>query len=221
MFSIPKAVSDSPKQNKTELIQRRILIADDHSMIRKGIKLLLQTHLGIKDVSEVSSGNGVMAELQKKDYTHLILDIILPDCTSLEIVPNIQRLYPDLKIMVFSMLNGSVYGEALKQYNIHYYLEKTSKEEDTIAFLDTFINHYNPAATTTTTDTGSNPFTQLSARELEVLHYMLGGHGTKDISNLLNLRMNTVSTLKNRIFEKTDCKNLKELMQLASLYNVS
>jgi len=203
------------------LTQRRILIADDHSMIRKGIKLLLQTHLTIKDVAEVSSGNGVMAELQKKDYTHLILDIILPDCTSLEIVPNIQRLYPDLKIMVFSMLNGSVYGEALKQYNIHYYLEKTSKEEDTIAFLDSFINHYNPAVAATTTDSSANPFKQLSARELEVLHYMLGGHGTKDISTVLNLRMNTVSTLKNRIFEKTETKNLKELMQLASLYNVS
>lgn len=202
-------------------MQHRILIADDHSMIRKGIKLLLQTHLGIKDVFEVSNGNGVMSELQKKDFTHLILDIILPDCTSLEIVPNIQRLYPDLKIMVFSMLNGSVYGEALKQYNIYYYLEKTSKEEDTIAFLDSFINHYNPAETTSSKGTTINPFTQLSARELEVLHYMLGGHGTKDISTVLNLRMNTVSTLKNRIFEKTDTKNLKELMQLASIYNVS
>ncbi|MBL7682489.1 MAG: response regulator transcription factor [Flavipsychrobacter sp.] len=199
----------------------RILIADDHSMIRKGIKLLLQTHLGIKDIFEVSNGNGVMSELQKKDYTHLILDIILPDCTSLEIVPNIQRLYPDLKIMVFSMLNGSVYGEALKQYNIYYYLEKTTKEEDTIAFLDNFINHYNPADVSTVKGVSINPFIQLSARELEVLHYMLGGHGTKDISTVLNLRMNTVSTLKNRIFEKTDTKNLKELMQLASLYNVN
>lgn len=202
-------------------MQHRILIADDHSMIRKGIKLLLQTHLGIKDIFEVSNGNGVMSELQKKDYTHLILDIILPDCTSLEIVPNIQRLYPDLKIMVFSMLNGSVYGEALKQYNIYYYLEKTTKEEDTIAFLDNFINHYNPADVSTVKGVSINPFIQLSARELEVLHYMLGGHGTKDISTVLNLRMNTVSTLKNRIFEKTDTKNLKELMQLASLYNVN
>jgi two-component system, NarL family, invasion response regulator UvrY len=202
-------------------MQHRILIADDHSMIRKGIKLMLQTHLAIKDITEVSSGNGVMSELQKKNYTHLILDIILPDCTSLEIVPNIQRLYPDLKIMVFSMLNGTVYGEALKQYNIYYYLEKTSKEEDTISFLDNFINHYSPINISTEKSTSANPFMQLSPRELEVLHYMLGGHGTKDISTLLNLRMNTVSTLKNRIFEKTGTANLKELMQIASLYNVS
>jgi DNA-binding NarL/FixJ family response regulator len=200
----------------------KVLIADDHSMIRKGIKLLLQTHIGVHEVFEVSSGNGLMNELMKKDYSHLILDIILPDCTSMEVIPNIKSLYPELKVMVCSMLNGDVYAEALKQYDIYHYLEKTAKEEDTISFLRNFIHNIE------TTDSRqhdkipvNNPFTTLSARELEVLHYMLGGHGTKDISSSLNLRMNTVSTLKTRIFEKTDTKNLKELMQLASLYNVN
>lgn len=200
----------------------KVLIADDHSMIRKGIKLLLQTHIGVHEVHEVSNGNGLMNELMKKDYSHLILDIILPDCTSMEVIPNIKSLYPELKVMVCSMLNGDVYAEALKQYDIYHYLEKTAKEEDTISFLRNFIHNIE------TTDSRqhdkipvNNPFTTLSARELEVLHYMLGGHGTKDISSSLNLRMNTVSTLKTRIFEKTDTKNLKELMQLASLYNVN
>jgi hypothetical protein len=200
----------------------KVLIADDHSMIRKGIKLLLQTHIGVHEVFEVSSGNGLMNELMKKDYSHLILDIILPDCTSMEVIPNIKSLYPELKVMVCSMLNGDVYAEDLKQYDIYHYLEKTAKEEDTISFLRNFIHNIE------TTDSRqhdkipvNNPFTTLSARELEVLHYMLGGHGTKDISSSLNLRMNTVSTLKTRIFEKTDTKNLKELMQLASLYNVN
>ena len=199
----------------------KILIADDHSMIRKGIKLLLQTHIGVHEVHEVSNGNGLMNELLKKDYTHLILDIILPDCTSMEVIPNIKSLYPELKIMVCSMLNGDVYAEALKQYNIHHYLEKTAKEEDTISFLYDFINNIERASKLETRLPGSNPFVALSARELEVLHYMLGGYGTKEISTILNLRMNTVSTLKTRIFEKTDTKNLKELMQLASLYNVN
>lgn len=199
----------------------KILIADDHSMIRKGVKLLLQTHVGVKDVMEVSNGSGLMSELQKKDYTHLILDIILPDCTSLEIIPNILQLYPELRIMVFSMLSADVYGEAVKQYNIHHYLEKTTKEEDTISFLNHFIHNHAAAESVGGGMPVHNPFISLSARELEVLHYMLGGHGTKDISIVLNLRMNTVSTLKTRIFEKTDTKNLKELMQLASLYNVN
>lgn len=190
-------------------------------MIRKGIKLLLQTHLGITEVHEVATGSGVMQELREREYSHVILDIILSDCTCLEIIPNIQQLYPELKIMVFSMLNGAVYGEALKQYKIFYYLEKTTTEEDTISFLDEFINHYKPVPNTSSGQTFINPFNQLSPRELEVLHYMLNGYGTKDISSTLNLRMTTVSTLKNRIFDKTMTSNLKELMQLASLYNVN
>ncbi len=199
----------------------KVLIADDHSMIRKGIKLLLQTQIGVDDICEVSNGNGLMNELLKKDYSHLILDIILPDCMSMEVIPNIKNLYPDLRIMVFSMLNRDVYAEALKQYGIHHYLEKTSKEEDTISFLNDFIHNRDINSIDVGSFQVSNPFVALSARELEVLHYMLSGYGTKDISNALNLRMNTVSTLKTRIFEKTDTKNLKELMQLASLYNVS
>jgi FixJ family two-component response regulator len=113
-------------------------------------------------------------------------------------------------------------AEALKQYGIYHYLEKTTKEEDTISFLRNFIHNIEVADNKQHDKIPvNNPFTSLSARELEVLHYMLGGHGTKDISSSLNLRMNTVSTLKTRIFEKTDTKNLKELMQLASLYNVN
>ncbi len=202
-------------------MQTRILIADDHSMIRKGIKLLLQTHFMISDVHEVSNCNGIMMELQNKQYTHLILDIILSDCTSLEVIPNIQKLYPELKIMIFSMLSADVYGEALKQYKIFHYLEKTSKEEDTIKFLNDFIHHYSLPSDDVQSKSMNNPFVTLSARELEVLHYMLNGHGTKEIATILNLRMTTVSTLKNRIFDKTQTTNLKQLMQLASLYNVN
>lgn len=203
-------------------MQPNVLIADDHSMIRKGIKLILQTDLGVADVSEATSCVELMSELLKKDYTHLILDIILSDGTSLEVIPNIKKIYPDLHIMIFSMLSRAVYGEALKQYQIHHYLEKTSTEAETITFLSNFIqnDHILPSSKNIP-DSPANPFVTLSARELEVLHYLLKGHGTKEISSVLNLRMNTVSTLKTRIFEKTETRNLKDLMQLATLYNVN
>lgn len=66
-----------------------------------------------------------------------------------------------------------------------------------------------------------NPFTSLAPRELEILHYVLKGIGTKEIADTLNLKMNTISTIKNRIFEKTTAGNIKELMELATLYNVN
>lgn len=204
------------------LMDKRILIVDDHSLIRKGVKLILQNHLSINPscCGEASDCSRMMAELQKYKYTHVILDIILSDGTSLEIIPNIKQLYPHLRIMVFSMLSKEVYGEALKQYNILHFLHKTTCERETIKFFKDFMNEENPQSITTESNE-HNPFATLSSRELEVLHYMFNGYGTKEISNILNLRMSTVSTIKGRIFDKTTTKNLKDLMQLGSLYNIN
>ena len=202
-------------------MQTRILVADDHSMIRKGLKLLLHLHLRLAEVAEVTSCNELMKELSKKKYTHLVLDIILADGNSLEVLPNIQNLYPDLRIMVFSMQPAEVYGKALRQYGINHYLPKTTPEEETIRLLRRFLFNDPPAREHPMAPYPNNPFSALAPRELEILHYVLKGLGTKEISEILNIKMNTVSTIKNRIFEKTLTTNVKELIELATLYNVN
>ena len=200
-------------------MEPRILITDEHSMIRKGIKLLLQLHLGFTDISEACNCSELMSELKKKPYTHLILDIVLSDGTALEVIPNIRKLYPNLHIMIFSMQSAEIYSSALKQYGINYYLSKDSSEADSIMFLKKFFNDEVPA--TEVNKANKNPFINLSARELEILHYLLKGMGTKSIADTLNIKMNTVSTVKNRIFEKTNIHNMKELIELATLYNIN
>lgn len=190
-------------------------------MIRKGLKLLLQLHLGFTEVFEVGSCNELMKELTKKKYTHLVLDIILSDGSTLEVLPNIRNLYPELRIMVFSMQPAEVYGKALKQYGIDHYLPKTTPEEDTIRLLNRFLQNEQPSRDGVGVKYPNNPFSALAPRELEILHYVLKGLGTKDIAETLNVKMNTISTVKNRIFEKTLTANLKELIELATLYNVN
>jgi two-component system, NarL family, invasion response regulator UvrY len=197
-----------------------ILLADDHSIIRNGLKLYLQLNIGCTDISEVGSCNGLMNELVKKKYTHLILDIILSDGSTLEVIPNIRKVYPQLNIMIFSMQPVEVYGEALKQYGINYYLSKTVGEEEIIDMLSHFINNQAPAFRKQPV-TKDNPFSLLAPRELEILHYVLKGIGTKEIADNLNLKMNTISTIKTRIYEKTNAGNIKELMELATLYSVN
>ncbi|MBS1688437.1 MAG: response regulator transcription factor [Bacteroidetes bacterium] len=200
-------------------MEPKILITDDHSMIRKGIKLLLQLHLGLTDISEACNCAELMSELKRKAYTHLILDIVLSDGTALEVIPNIRKLYPSLHIMIFSMQSAEIYSSALKQYGINYYLPKDSSEADSITFLKKFFN--DEVLTTEVKKANKNPFINLSARELEILHYLLKGMGTKSIADNLNIKMNTVSTVKNRIFEKTNIHNMKELIELATLYNIN
>jgi len=203
------------------MIQPCILIADDHSMIRTGLKIFIQLHLEYNDVHEVSTCNNLMKELVKKKYTHLILDIILADGNTLEVIPNIRRVYPDLNIMIFSMQPAEIYGEAVKQYGIHYYLAKSAGEEEMLHLLHQFLQNQAPVRRSPVAQSRENPFSSLAPRELEILHYLLQGNGTKEISEILNLKMNTVSTMKNRIFEKTNAGNIKELIELATLYNVN
>ena len=202
-------------------MQAKILIVDDHSMIRKGLKLYMQMNLGYSDIDEVGTCNELMKELVTKKYTHLVLDIILSDGSTLEVIPNIRRVFPELQILVFSMQPAEIYGEALKQYGIQYYLSKSAGEDEIISVLQKFLQNEMPAAKPAGLQNIDNPFTLLAPRELEILHYVLKGIGTKGIAETLNLKMNTVSTIKNRIYEKTNASNIKELIELATLYNVN
>lgn len=202
-------------------MQASILIADDHSMIRKGLKLFMQLNLGHEDIREVGTCNDLMKELVKKKYTHLILDIILSDGNTLEVIPNIRRVYPELNILVFSMQPPEIYGEAVKQYGIQYYLSKSLGEDEINYAIERFLQNEAPVRMQPVLQNQDNPFVSLAPRELEILHYLLKGVGTKEIGETLNLKMNTVSTLKNRIYEKTNAGNIKELMELATLYNVN
>jgi len=202
-------------------MQPKILIADDHSMIRKGLKLYMQMNLGYTDIHEVGSCQELMNALSERCYTHLILDIILRDGSTLELIPQIRNCCADLKILVFSMQPQIIYGEALKQYGIRHYLSKSTGEDEIIQALKKFIeNDLSPDETGKAVG-HDNPFKALAPRELEILHYVLKGFGTKNIAETLHLKMNTVSTIKNRIYEKTRAANIKELIELATLYNVN
>ncbi len=203
-------------------IHPHVIIADDHSMIRKGIKLLLVTQLACKNIYEVNSCSSLLNELKKNTSSHLILDVIFSDGTAIEIVPIIRNLYPALKIMIFSMQLSEVYADAFKQYNIHYYLHKSSNEDETITYIRKFINN-EPATFTqsSTTVSNKNPFSSLAPRELEILHYLLNGHKTNRIAQELNLSNSTVSTIKGRIFEKTETNSIAQMLELAMLYNIS
>ncbi len=196
-------------------------MGDDHGMIRRGITLLIKMEIGDYTVLEADSCSKVMAQLNKNYITHLILDIIFADGNSLEILPNIKRLYPSLKILIFSMQPPEVHGEAFKQNDITYYLSKGSDNDTVVKVLTNFLNNNKNIEQSNQMVSAINPFKTLSSRELQILHYMLNGFGTKQISETLNLKMNSVSTLKKRIYQKTDTANFKALIDLCTLYKIN
>lgn len=198
-------------------MQAQLLLADEYPLTHKGLKSLLQSQLAVMEVSEVASCTELMRELVKKEYTHLVLDVILSDGSTLELLPNIRKVYPELRIMVLSRNSVEVYGNALKQYGIYHCLSKISSEEETILSLRRFLHNEQPARMINTPNYQDSPFSVLAPREFEICQLVVSGLGSKAIAELLSLKINTVSTIKKRVFEKTLTSNLRELLELAAL----
>jgi DNA-binding NarL/FixJ family response regulator len=174
----------------------------------------------VQVVDEVATCNELMQALKNDTYTHLVLDIILPDGNTLEIIENINNLYPKLSILIHSMQPIEVYGKILKKYLIHSYLYKGVSENEIKYHLESFIKSV-PLAMSKVVDNDVNPFSTLAVRELEVLHYLLNGYRTKEISTLLGLKMNTISTIKSVIFDKVKAESFTHLLQLAHAHQIS
>jgi DNA-binding NarL/FixJ family response regulator len=201
-------------------MKKRILIVDDHPMVRKGLIGLLGHHFINTEIAEASSCNETMRKMMKGEYAHLILDMRLSDGTALEILPNIVNLYPRTRIMIFSLHPACVYQRAIKNFGIKYFLSKNSSEEDIVCMLGKFLTNECPLAEKPDDQITDNPFSVLTSRELEILHYMLKGMGSNEIGNILNIKNNTVSTARSQIHAKSRTQNIRELFDLASRHNV-
>ncbi|MDR3713497.1 MAG: response regulator transcription factor [Puia sp.] len=202
-------------------ISPKVLLADDHSLIRRGVRILCELKLEISEVYEVSTCHDLMMELRKGRCTHLLLDINLTDGSSFEMIPNIRSLYPKLKIAILSMQPFELYADLLSQKGISLFISKSANEEETIGLLERFFRDEKlPKTCRAAAGEPRGPFSDMTRRELEILHYMLKGLATKDIAESLGLQWNTISTVKRRIYEKTSTGNIVELKQLAVLHKV-
>lgn len=197
-----------------------VLLADDHSMIRKGLTMTLKYELGYTEPPvEVKSCSELMKELnKKKPYTHLILDIQLRDGNSTEILQNIRQICPNLRIAILTMLPRPYLRKVMRDYNIDFVINKEDGEEETSRSINLFLHNDSPPDYLD--DVGDNPFTTLSSREMEVLHYALKGHGVSVIASTLNVTKGTVSNHKHNILEKTGAASWRDLEKLAEAWKI-
>ena len=139
-----------------------ILILDDPAMIRKGVRLTIETNFSTKSISEVSSCAALLNFLKRNTVSHLILDLLLPDGNTLEVIPTIVKLYPRIRILVFSMQPQDVYAAPLKQYGITEYLHKDASEELMIQTFSKFFLNIRETETTVCEESAysTNPFSK-------------------------------------------------------------
>lgn len=207
--------------------ERKILIADDHAIIRLGMKFILDSQFNGCEVDEVEDSKGLFESLERKSYTHLILDLQLQDSHAINIFSSIRSQFPFLSILIYTMSSEEAFGKRLLQMGAAGFLSKQSNEAEVIKALHLFFLGRKYISSNlqemllkdaVRSDQKVNPFEQLSEREVAVLHNLLQGKGVKEIAGALDLKSTTVATYKARIFDKLSISNLMDLRSMAELY---
>ncbi|WP_262148854.1 response regulator [Chryseobacterium foetidum] len=202
------------------------LLADDHSLIRQGIEILIED-LGFEgDVFHASTLQKVLDCVEENNIEMLVIDAAFPDGNSLEIIPKLKLNNPDLKILVFSGLEESDYALRFLNAGANGFLTKVSEEEEIKSAVTKVVEEGRYISSVTQglllnslqKSNQQNPLDKLTKRELEVVKMYVDGMGNLEIANELGLKQNSVSTMKKRVFEKLGIDSLVELAALLKKY---
>ena len=206
----------------------RILLADDHEIMRTGLKVFINSVIGFAVIDEAWDGDSVIKKVKQHDYQLIILDVNMPATDAFGLISNILAIKPDEKILMFSMNPEDLYAKRYLQLGAKGYISKISPESDIKVALDNVLKgkkYVSPALQPTfdmdvTGKNLNNPFENLSPREFEIVLHLIRGASLAEIGQALHLQTSTVGTHKARIFEKLHCSNIIDIKELAKVYNV-
>lgn len=198
------------------------LIADDHSLMRQGVIFLIEDLEINCELNQANSLLQVQEKIETLPIDILITDAHFPDGNSLSIISKLKELKPDLKILVFSGLEEETYALKFLNAGVNGFISKLSEEDEVKNAIQKVIfegEYLSEKTKTLLLDSirnpkSTNPISLLSERELEIANLYAQGFGNLEIANQLDLKQNTVSTVKKRIFEKLEIENLVELIDL-------
>lgn len=202
----------------------RFLVADDHSIVRMGIKLILEFDYADVIIDEAENGNDIVEKSKLHDYDLLILDLQMPNTDTFSIIGYLMARNDKLKILIYSMATEKIFAAKLLKAGVKGFLSKEAKNADLLKAVATILKeeiYENELSLTTIgseTSQLQNPFEELSNKEMDILSFLIQGKTTKEISNLTNLQLSTISTHKFRIFRKLNVENIVELIALTQQY---
>jgi DNA-binding NarL/FixJ family response regulator len=199
----------------------RILIVDDHPIVRQGLRQLLAESADVGEIAEAAHGHEVIELVRQSDWDAVVLDIGLPGRGGIEILKDIKRERPRLPVLILSMHPEDQYAIRALRAGAAGYLTKDAATEKLLEAIrritegGRFITAElaERLALELTADVTQSPHTSLSDREFEVLRLIGSGLSVGDIADRLSLSVKTVSTYRARILDKMRMKNNAELMQ--------
>lgn len=201
----------------------RVVIADDHTIVREGVRQLLQASSEFDVVSEARDGHEVMQRVREFDFDVLLLDMSMPGKSGMELIKQVKSERPKLRILVLSMHQEHQYAVRAIKAGASGYLTKESASSQLAAAIrkvasgGAFISAEvaEQLALGAMPQAEGPPHTALSDREYQVFRLLVSGRTVSDIGGQLNLSVKTVSTHKARLMEKMGVANQAELIHYA------
>jgi DNA-binding NarL/FixJ family response regulator len=200
---------------QTGLRKSRILVVDDHPIVRQGLALLINQESDLVVCGEAEEAMGAMHVLASAKPDILILDISLNGPDGIDLLKNIRNIHPTLPVLILSMHDESIYAERALRVALRRILGGEVYVSDRIA--NKMLKHYITGSGTLR----NSSIADLSDRELEVFRLIGEGHGTRQIAEELHLSVKTVESYQAHIKEKLSLRSARELMQHAIQWSMN
>lgn len=197
----------------------RILLIDDHLIVRSALKLVISDILPDAEIHEADRMNTIMTEIRKYSFDLIILDMNLGDMHCYHIMREIRKIDFTAKILVFTMNNADMFARHLLRQGASGFLTKNEPEEVIKEAITTVLagKTYFPANLQPQTP---NPFESLTDKEFEIMILLATGTAPSEVASMFNISPSTVTTHQQNIFKKLKITNRAELTQLAVAYNL-
>jgi len=206
----------------------KLLIADDHELVRSGIEYILASDREIEVVGTAASGEEALELTESLRPDVILMDINMPGIGGLEACHKIKSRYPNIRLLILSVLNDGPLPRHLLEAGVEGYLSKHSQPTEMITAIKTVARGEcylgndvaHNLASTSGSDSQNSPFDALSQRELEVTTLTLQWLSIQSIADTLGVSPKTVCTYRYRIFEKLNINNDVELTRLAAKFGL-
>ena len=200
----------------------RILLADDHAVVRQGFRMILSSHPDLEIVGEAGNGREAVELAATLRPDVVVMDVAMPELNGIEATRRLTAENPHIRVVALSMHKDSVYVREILRAGARGYLLKDSVADDLVAAVRSVAGgegYLSPAISNAVLDDYrkhvTNPIDLLSSREREVLQMLAEGKTNKEIAVTLNLSVYTVEAHRGRIMEKLNVHSINELVRFA------
>lgn len=205
----------------------RVMLVDDHAVVRSGLCRLMENQADIKVVKEVDSGEAAYQQYDPKEIDVIVMDMSMPGMGGLEAARRIIGRHAAAKIVIFSMHENAAMASQILKAGVKSYVTKTSPDNDLIKAIQevskgkTYLSSEIAKKIVLESMVGDdNPLNALSAREFEVFRLLSEGVATEEISNRLKISQKTVANYHTMIKQKLGVNSPVEMVRLAMHYDV-